>query len=163
MVNRIDMVEFNKFLDKGTAIKRSFSGATASNLNYYIEEVLNEENVDRIIINIGTNNLTKKKQTESETAMEIIDVVKKCNHYGINEIFVSGLTFRPSYQQKIEIINNLLEVNAEKYNYIFIDNSDITERHLWKDKLHLNNQGTINLCCNFLDCLNGKTNYNNFY
>ena len=84
MVNRIDMVEFNKFLEKGTAIKRSFSGATASKLNYYIEEVMNEENVDRIIINIGTNNLTKKKQqTEYETAMEIIDIVKKCHNYGI--------------------------------------------------------------------------------
>ena len=129
-------------------------------LKYYVDEILNDENVDRIIINIGTNNLTKKKQTEYETAMELIEVVNKCHIYGINEIFVSGLTCRPYYQKKIEAINKLLEVNAEKYNYVFIDNSDITERHLWKDKLHLNNQGTINLSCNFLDYLNCKTNYN---
>lgn len=66
IVKRIDIREFNKFLDKGTAIKRSFDGAVASQLNYYIEEILNEEKVDRIIINIGTNNLTKKSRRNTK-------------------------------------------------------------------------------------------------
>ena len=87
--------------------------------------------------------------------MEIVDIVKKCHNHAINEIFVSGLTCRPYYQAKIEIIIKLLKSNAYKYNYIFIDNSEIVERHLWKDRLHLSNQGMINLACNFLDCLNG--------
>ena len=116
--------------------------------------------MDRIVINIGTNNLTKKSQTENETVEEIFNIVKKCHKYGVNEIFISGLTCRPAYQTKVDAINKLLKLNAGKYNYIFIDNSDIQERHLWKDKLHLNEQGTINLACNILDFLNHKVDYN---
>ena len=117
--------------------------------------------MDRIVINIGTNNLTKKSQTENETVEEIMEIVKKCHNYGVNEIFISGLTCRPDYQTKVDTINKLLKLNAGKYNYIFIDNSDIQEKHLWwKDKLHLNKQGTINLACNFLDFLNNKVDYN---
>ena len=161
ILKRIDMKEFNRCLENGTAIKRCFPGAVASQLNYYVDEVLNEEKVDKIVINIGTNNLTKKTQSENETVMEILEIVKKCHNHGINEIFVSGLTCRPSYQAQVDTINKLLGANACKYNYVFIDNSDIQEKHLWwKDKLHLNKQGTINLACNFLDFLNYKTNYN---
>ena len=88
-------------------------------------------------------------------------IVEKCHHYGVNEIFVSGLTIRPYYQDKIKELNNLLKANEQEFNYKFIDNSDIVERHLWKDNLHLNEQGTINLACNFLDALNKLPfNYN---
>ena len=161
ILKRIDLKEFNRWLENGTAIKRCFGGAVASQLYHYIDEVLKEENVDRIIINIGTNNLTKKSQTENETVEEIMEIVKKCHNYGVNEIFISGLTCRPDYQTKVDTINKLLKLNAGKYNYIFIDNSDIQEKHLWwKDKLHLNKQGTINLACNFLDFLNNKVDYN---
>ena len=40
LIKRIDMQEFNRYLEKGTAIKKSFPGATASRVKYYIEEVL---------------------------------------------------------------------------------------------------------------------------
>ena len=156
------MIEFNKFMKQGAAIKRSFSGAIASQLNYYLKEVLKEEDLDRIVINIGTNNLTKKRQSEQEIANEIFQVVEKCHDHGINEIFVSGITCRPRYQNKIDNINKLLKDNTREYNYSFIDNSDIQEKHLWKDKLHLNEQGMINLACIFLDALNHHSLDNNY-
>ena len=162
IIKRIDMKEFNYYLENGKAIKRSFPGATASQINYYIEEVLNEETPDKMLINIGTNNLTHKDQTEEETAKEIWTIVNKCHEYGVNHIFVSGLTCRPTYQRNIDEINKLLYNNAGRYGYTFIDNSDIERRHLWKDQLHLNDQGTINLACNFLDSLN-KSVYEIFY
>ena len=150
-IKRIDRREFNQYLRTGTAIKRSYPGATASQLKYYIDEVLNEENIDQIIINIGTNNLSKKQQPEEETVKEIIEIVTKCRHnYGINKIFVSGLTYRPRYSKQVNKINTLLRQNAVSHDYKFIGNSNISEKHLWKDQLHLNDQGTIN----FLDSLN---------
>ena len=169
IINRIDISEFNRHVRRGVAIKRPFSGAVASQVYYYVDEVLEEEELDRIIINVGTNNLSKKRQTAEETAMEIIEIVEKCHDHGINEIFVSGITCRPQYQEQILKINKILKDNAGGYYYTFIDNSDIVERHLWKDNLHLNKQGTINLACNFLDSLNkfsldGQTIYDdNFY
>ena len=123
---------------------------------------MNEENIDQIIINIGTNNLSKK-QPEEETVKEILEIVTKCHNYGINQIFVSGLTYRPRYSKQVNKINNLLRQNAVSHDYKFIDNSNISEKHLWNDQLHLNDQGTINLVCNFLDSLNRLSGWENFY
>lgn len=163
IIKRIDMREFNRHLDNGTSIKRSFAGATALQLQYYMEEVLNEENPDMVVINIGTNNITKKQQSEEEIVKEILGTVDKCRIYGVNEIFVSGLTCRPMYQTQVNKINTLLRQNTGAYEYKFIDNSDIMEKHLWKDRLHLNDQGIINLACNFLDSFNKRAYFENFY
>ena len=160
IVKRIDVTEFNEWLENGVAIKRCFPGATASQVNYYIEEVLNEQKLDQVILHVGTNNLTKKYQTVEETVGELLNIVKKC--HGVNNVFVSSLTCRPAYQRKVDEINQLLHDYAGTLNYTFIDNSHIEKQHLWKDLLHLNDQGTINLACNFLDALNNSP-YNNFY
>ena len=130
IVKGINMREFNKYVEHSTAIKRNFPGARTKQLMYYIEDILNEENLHRIIINVGTNNLSDQNQTENEIMMEIIEIAKKCHQYGINEIFIAGLTIRPRYDKQINIINNLLKENATKFNYRFIDNTDIMEKHL---------------------------------
>ena len=163
IVKGINMREFNKYVEHSTAIKRSFPGARTKQLMYYIEDIPNEENLHRIIINVGTNNLSDQNQTENEIMMEIIEIAKKCHQYGINEIFIAGLTIRPRYDKQINIINNLLKENATKFNYRFIDNTDIMEKHLWKDKLHLNEQGTIILANNFLHFLNKRSIFYSFY
>ena len=69
------------------------------------------------------------------------------------EVFVSGITLNPNHQSQIRVLNGLLKENTGMYNYVFIDNSDIEEEHLWKDQLRLNNKGTIRLACNVLDRL----------
>ena len=81
----IDMFEFEERLDKGTSRKRFYRGATASQIFYYIEAVLKEDIPDKVILCVGTNNLTKKRQTELETAKEIIDIVDKCYASGVND------------------------------------------------------------------------------
>ena len=70
---------------------------------------------------------------------------------------MSGITYRHQYQKKIIEINNFL--NARQYisEYAFIDNDNIGTWELWKDKLHLNDQGTIKLVNNFIDSINGES------
>ena len=150
IIKRINMREFNDYLEKGVAIKRSFPGATAIQINYYFEELLNEEKSDRIIINVGSNNICNQEQSEKELFEEIMEIVRNCHSYVINNIFVSCLTPSPDHQPQINVLNNLIRENATSFKSILIDNSDIEERHLWKDKLHLNNHGIINLARNFL-------------
>ena len=66
-----------------------------------------------LIIHVGTNNLTKKRyQTEKEVVDEIFTIVNTCRKGGVNEIFVSALTSRPSHQKKVDNINTLLELHA---------------------------------------------------
>ena len=147
------MVEFDKHLDKGTSRKRCFGGATIKQLKYYIEEVLKEETPDKIILCIGTNNLTKTQQNDVEIVNEIICVINKCYASGVNEVYVSSLTVRPSHQKRIDEINRTLKANAWTHNYEFIDNSNILVRDLWRDNVHLNENGITCLAKNYLKAI----------
>ena len=138
---RIDMREFNHFVKNCEVVKRTFPGATASQLKYYVQAALNEDKPNTIIISAGTNNLTKKNQTVQDTAKEIVDIVKTCCEGGVKKIFVSSLICRPAYYYEINEINKLLKYHTSTYDYTFIENSNIREEHLWKDNVHLNNEG----------------------
>ena len=70
------MINFNDHLENGVAFKRSFPGCTASELKYYVQPAINENNPDCAVICVGTNNLTKKIQTAKEIAEEIVDVAR---------------------------------------------------------------------------------------
>ena len=107
-----------------------------------------------MIINAGTNNFTKKRQSPEETAEEIIEIVKTCLHGGVKDIFVSSITCRPSYQTQINQVNKLLQYYAGAYNYKFIDNACIRSAHLQRDGVHLNKEGICILAKNFLAHIN---------
>ena len=40
--------------------------------------------------------------------------------------------------------------------FTFIDNLNITKRHIWKDRIHLNDLGTIILMNSFISAINGE-------
>ena len=150
LIKHIKMGEFNKHIKNGYAIKRSYPG-----IHWHIISSFIDYKPDSVIINIGTNNLTKKRlQREEEICADILKIVEKCQEYGVNEIYVSGLTCRPKFQEKIEKINGILRVNANTHDYTFIDNSNITRNHLRDDGLHLLEKGNILLANNFLSYLN---------
>ena len=85
----IDMVEFSKHCKHNTTLKRAFPGATASQLKHFLKPTLIDNSPNIAIINVGTNNITKKRyQTEQEIFMEIMDVVIECQLGGVCEIYV---------------------------------------------------------------------------
>ena len=99
-------------------------------MDYYVRPHLKDELPDQVIIHVGTNNLTKKRyQIEKEVVDEIFTTVNTCRKVGVNEIFVSALTSRPSHQKKVDNINTLLELHAGINKYTYIDNSNITQEH----------------------------------
>ena len=103
------MIEFGKQLVNGVAVKRSFPGATTTQMSHYVMPHLKEEIPDQVIIHVGTNNLSKKShQSEIDVVNEINEIVNICHREGVNEVFVSSLTCRPKYQHKVEQINYLL-------------------------------------------------------
>ena len=84
LLQPINMREFNKYLDNQHAVRGSFPGATAAKLNYYMKPTIEEEQPDTVILNIGTNNITKSRQSEAETVNEILCIVKECREMGVN-------------------------------------------------------------------------------
>ena len=164
MIRYINIKEFNHFVKNGYAIKRSYSGSTTSDLQWHIIPTLVDQQPDSVIINIGTNNLTKKRnQTEEDICNDIYKLVDQCKSHGVNEVYISGLTCRPNFQTKVNTINSILQRNADYHGFIYIDNNNIKRNLLWKDNLHLTEQGTILLARNFLDKLNFKSFYDNYY
>ena len=151
----IDMNKFNALLEKNYAVKRAFGGATASQLNYYLQATLNEDKPDTIIICAGTNNLTKKRyQTVEETTGEIIKIVESCHRGGVRRILVSSVTCRPTHQNKVEKINELLQHYAGIYKFQYIDNSCIHACHIKSDGVHLKKEGIQFLATNYIANLN---------
>ena len=101
---------------------------------------------------IGTNDL---RNTENEhTIKNIIDIVDLCAKQGVNNILVSAITFREQFNGKVSTINNFLLHKQTLHNFTFIENNYITREHMWKDKIHLNTHGTINIAINFINALN---------
>ena len=152
-------------METGNAIKRSYGGSTTTDLHWHITPSLIDEKPDVVVLNIGTNNLTKKRQqTEEEICQDIFQIADKCRSYGVNEIFISTLTIRPSFAPKIDKINDILRRNADKRKYTYIDNSNIKREHLARDGLHLNREGTILLAKkNLFDLNSMPARANNIY
>ena len=86
----------------------------------YVTPHLWEDEPDIVIINVGTNNFTKKRQSSSDTFTEILNVVKKCQKHGVNKIYVAGITCRPNFQVLINDVNKLLQTNAANFNYVYV-------------------------------------------
>ena len=161
IIQRLKIRDFNYWLDDKHATKVPFPGATVEKAAYYMKPTLEEESPDIVILNIGTNNLTKNRtQTEEDIAGEIIKMVEECRYMGVNEIFVSGLTVRKGWLNQIKNINNILIQKASAHNFKFIDNENIKYEDLSYDGLHLQKEGTIKLANNFIYVLNNMYNYN---
>ena len=69
-------------------------------------------------------------------------------------MYVSSITCRPQYQDKVDAVNVLLQAYGTHHGYDYIDNSEISEFHLKRDGVHLNPQGVNILEDNFLYYLN---------
>ena len=137
---RIKMMDFNDAINNGSAHLTAFPGATAKQLHHYIILILLDQSLDTVIIHVGTNSLTYTKPLD--TVNEILDIVKRCHSYGINNVYVSSHIRRTKYQKEIDIINKYLQANHLVYDYVFIDNCNIKDGRFRRDKLHPNDIGT---------------------
>ena len=85
---------------------------------------------------------------------EVLDIVHTYRRNHVRNIYVSSIIHQPTYQAKIDKINEILKYDAGTFNYVFINNSGIGEHHLNRDGVHLNRDGVCILANNFLTYLN---------
>lgn len=160
IIKRINGKELTRHLNKGRAFIKSFPGANAKDLAHYVIPTLIDQSPDAVVIHVGTNNVKrsnqKPTQTNAEIAEEIIQTGRICRQYGVNEVFISSLLCRSStFEMKnIREINCFIKERCVRENFIFIFNDSISEEHLWKDGLHLTDDGTTILANNFINILN---------
>lgn len=151
---RIDMNNLNRKIIGGQAFRQYHPGGTPKQLLHYCTHPLEYEKPDSVIINVGSNKLGK--DDANTIADDIIDIVTRCQGYDVKHVHVSGITYRQRYQQDIKEINDMLKSRSRFHGYKFIPNNNISPRHIWKDKIHLSDEGSKILGDNFILSVNSE-------
>ena len=138
--------------------KNSFSGATFNILDHFITPFLGEDRPD--IIHIGSNDITHNIANNIDAkgiSKHSIDIGQKRLLYGVKEVVISSIVIRRQFKltRIIRQVNDHLRDECRNNKFHFISNDNITSECLWKDRLHLNNEGTYMFASNLVDFLNG--------
>ena len=133
---------------------KCFSGSNMKQLNYYASPTLVNEQPNTVIVHIGPTDINKfnySKVDVEDLAQKIINVGKKCKSCGVNNIAISSILVWKNHEENevIKKVNNLLETLCLEQGFTFICNSAIARATLWRDGLHLKNEGTNMLSNNF--------------
>ena len=159
MTRDIDQVEFNKCFVKGHARFQKFHGGRARHMKEYVQTHMREEKPDTVIIHAGGNDLRTMRNNPTppmQVANEIIDIGLACKKNGASRVIISGvITRKPKFlQDRCRDVNEVLASLCEISKFTYIDNKDITLDYLLKDGVHLNDEGSVLLAQNYLNCLN---------
>ena len=141
-----------KLVSRGRAKFKYFPGATSKDLLHYIDPTLEDQIFNVAIIHVGTNDILNNGQDAINYLLENIQkMVKKCESYGIEKVLIPGLIFTTRYSENILIdYNRLLKNLCDVNGYFYIDNGNITRNQLFRDGLHLLENGKQLLAQNFV-------------
>ena len=128
-------------------VVKKYPGATAEEINHYIDYLMDSIQPKQIIIIAGSNDISKEYRNafpdDNKIVNDIINIADRAKEYGTSKVVISGIMIRRSYFFKdvIERINNMLYDKCQEKGYVFIDQTDIKLKHLSDDGLHLNKLG----------------------
>ena len=104
---------------------------------------------------MGSNDL-RKSNAQEEIVSGIFNIIDNCYHYGVKNVYVSGLTYRKDFPNMVSDVNSFFRTRQAVNDFVFINNDNILPMHIWKDNIHLNNKGNAILENNFVNYLNKK-------
>ena len=138
---------------------KCFSGANAKQLDHYVIPVLVAGKPQTVVINIGSNDITKFNYHDvdvNDLANRILQIRLKCRYDGVESIALSSVLIRNdnNLNKLIRGVNISLKHLCKVYGFDFICNDRIGKDLLWRDDLHLTDGGTSFLVINFLNFLN---------
>ena len=115
---------------------------------------------DIVVTHGGCNDVSptqnQEKLTEEEIVKEIIRIGSYCQDKGVNEIIISGLICRKGqyHNSRVSKVKDYFQKYCFENRFYFIDNPKIRWGHLFRDGLHLVENGKVILADNFIYCLN---------
>ena len=133
--------------------KQAISGATASHICYY-SDILLKDKPNSVIIHAGTNDLVGRNSDSNLSADNIAcDLIRtgvKARNAGVKHVMISSLLPINDFHanKKAQEVNNHLREHCHTYNFIYINNSNLTKEDLG-DTVHLSNEGKKVLMDNF--------------
>ena len=138
-------------------VRQAISGATARHVCHY-SEILLEENPDSIIIHAGTNDVhgrNSRNMSAESIACELIRTGVKARNAGVQNIMISSILPIDDIKEneKALEINSHLKDHCKSYNFVYMDNSNLTTGDLY-DAVHLTREGREVLVNNFAFYMN---------
>ena len=136
-----------------------FKCFSAKQLDHYVIPVLVAGKPQTVVINIGSNDITKFNYHDvdvNDLANRILQIRLKCRYDGVESIALSSVLVRNdnNLNKLIRGVNISLKHLCKVYGFDFICNDRIGKDLLWRDDLHLTDGGTSFLVINFLNFLN---------
>ena len=111
---------------------------------HYLDIHLEDRNTETVIIHVDVNNIINdNSQSNIEKYISNVEkMVQKCRNYGVKKIFISGLVFstKVSLPMLEQIHKKLVEMSGF-LDFEYIDNRNIRGFCLYKDGLHLLEEG----------------------
>ena len=155
-LNRISGKYWSKNIENGRIFVRPFTSATSEQIAWHIEPSVIDDKPDVAVIHSGINNVLQGKSSEAEIAEGILNIGRKCRNMGVKNVFISSIfcVKNRELNTTVKNVNCILRERALNENFIFIDNSDVNENHLYTDGIHLNNEGRDVFMNNTINYLN---------
>ena len=115
-----------------------------------------EDKPDTCVIIAGGNDLLDRTPI-NEIANDLIEAGIKCKTHGASDIIISSVLPRsnPKCHARREELNKLLLDLCVIHNFIYMDNWNMSLKHLRHDGVHLNKSGDDQLLFNLLWYING--------
>ena len=87
---------------------------------------------------------------------ECIGIVKKCAIFCVKDEEISSIFLKQQFKliKLILQVNDLLKDKSKESYFYFVCNDIVTRAYLWKDGIHLKNEGTRIFAGNLVDYLN---------
>ena len=121
---------------------RPFTGAKVRSMKDYAKPCSREDNLDHIILHVGTNELSF--ENDAGVGKSIVDLVKSLLSES-RKVTISGIIPRnEQWNDKVEQVNKHLKEICSSVNMDYIDHfkNFSLKRNLDNSKLHLNEKGS---------------------
>lgn len=151
----VDVRDLNKQFTGARAKIHRFHGKKARHFKYYVPAHMGEDKPDTCVIIAGGNDLQDRTPV-LQIANDIIDAALTCKNHGATNIIISSVLPRedPTCHSKRDELNQLLFDLCVIHNFVYMDNWNMSSRHICRDGVHLNSSGDSQLLFNLLWYLN---------
>ena len=152
-------------LANGIARIQKWPGGRARHIKDYIVPHLLEEKPTAVLVQVGGNDLAEMNRTSGRINTIVEDIIEigiRAKNSGAKDIFIGSVPTRSRQytNEQLHELNSALQSLCCKNKFVFIDNSEITLRHL-SDGVHMNREGTKILANNYLEAI--RVHYGGWY
>ena len=141
----------------------NFPSASSDQIFQYIDVHLEDRHINAIVIRVGIKDILRDRSQSSIDVLlqNIKNMSLKCKKFGVKNIFISELIYTTRINIDILEKNNvMIQTFCQKYCWFYVDKRNIRGNYLYKDDLHLMEEGKIILARNLIFCLNKATSKN---